>query len=256
MGAPPLAPAVAVALVWILPWILVGALLYTSVGHGGATVYLAILTLGGYETAPLATTVLVLNIVAAAIAFLNFQQAGHLRLSLLVPFLVTSVPMAYVGGLARLSGPTQAVLLGVRLLVNNARFLLVPRPPRALFAVSRTSFLVIAPLVGAILGFLAGATGIGGGIFLSPVLLFLGWATVKEAGSVASAFIVLNSVAGLAAKLPSQPLDPQLLPSMLLVIVVGAVAGSLAGARRIPAAWLQHLLGAVLAVAGLKAIVG
>ena len=117
-------------------------------------------------------------------------------------------------------------------------------------------FLAIALATGAVLGFLAGATGIGGGIFLSPILLVLGWASVKEAGNVAAAFIVLNSLAGLAAKLPKQALDTTLLVPLLAVVVAGALIGSFAGARKIPPRWLSLLLGVVLLAAAAKSLLG
>jgi uncharacterized membrane protein YfcA len=115
-------------------------------------------------------------------------------------------------------------------------------------------FWVAAPLLGAVLGLLAGMTGIGGGIFLSPILLVLGWADIREAGSIASAFILLNSLAGLAAKLPRTPLDTALLVPLAAAVVVGAVAGSFAGAKRLPIRTLQALLGLVLLVAALKTL--
>ena len=238
----------------VLPFVLAGALLYTSVGHGGATVYLAILTLAGFATGPLVTTILALNILAASVAFVAFSQAGHLRLRLLLPFVVTSVPAAYLGGQLPLSGRAQAILLGVVLLVAGARLLLVRRLPTWRVPQTKALLYVGGPILGAILGFFAGATGIGGGIFLSPVLLLMGWADVREAGSVASAFIVLNSIAGLAAKLPRTPLDAALLAPLAVVVLLGALVGSFLGARRLPPQTLQALLGVVLVVAGAKSL--
>jgi uncharacterized membrane protein YfcA len=162
-------------------------------------VYTAILTLFGFAIAPLVTLVLVMNIVAATIAWATFRQAGFLRWRLLLPFLVTSVPFAYLGGLIPLTGRTQAILLGLALLAGSIRLLFFARPPSLNVHLRGAAFYAFAALLGALLGFLAGATGIGGGIFLSPILIALGWANVKEAASVASAFIVLNSLAGLAA---------------------------------------------------------
>lgn len=233
---------------------LAGAALYASVGHGGATVYLAILTLAGFAVAPLKTTVLVLNMVAAGIAFLHFRQAGHLRVRLLLPFLVTSVPAAYVGGLVPLTGRAEAVLLGVALVVGAARFLFFANPTNLAIRQEGARFWAFSPALGAVLGFLAGATGIGGGIFLSPILLFLGWADVREAASVASAFIVLNSAAGLAATVQRTPVDVAFLLPMLAAVAVGALAGSALGARRLPPRALQVLLGIVLLVAGLRSL--
>lgn len=239
---------------WLLPAVLAGALLYASVGHGGATVYLAILTLGGYAASTVSTTVLALNVAAAGIAFVAFRQAGHLRPRLLAAFLVTSVPLAYVGGLFPFSTRAQEVLLAAVLVLAALRFLLVPAPPAPRVPKEGAWLLVAAPALGAALGFLAGATGIGGGIFLSPILLHLGWATVKEAAGIASAFIVLNSLAGLAAKVQRVPLDLELLAPLALVVVAGALLGSWAGARRLPPRALQVLLAVVLLVAAGKAL--
>jgi uncharacterized protein len=246
----------AAPLLWVIPFILLGALLYTSVGHGGATAYLAVLTLAGYHVSGLVTTVLVLNILAAGVAFVHFQQAGHLRSRLLLPFVVTSVPAAYLGGLVPLSGRAQAIILGVALLAGAARFLLFAEPPRLDVKREGALYYVGAPLLGALLGFLAGATGIGGGIFLSPILLVLGWADIKEAASVASAFIVLNSVAGLVAKVQKVPIDVPLLIPLAITAVAGALLGAWAGARKLRTRPMQVLLGVVLLVAGVKALLG
>ncbi|MDQ2952251.1 MAG: sulfite exporter TauE/SafE family protein [Chloroflexota bacterium] len=240
----------------VLLCLFVGAALYTSVGHGGATVYTAILTLFGLAIAPLVTLVLVMNIVAASISWVMFQQAGFLRWRLLLPFLVTSVPFAYIGGLLPLAGRTQALILGLALLAGAIRLLFFSRPPSFNVRVSGAVYYSIAAVLGALLGFLAGATGIGGGIFLSPILIALGWANVKEAGSVASAFIVLNSLAGLAARLPRVPVDPNYVVPFVAVVIVGALIGSFMGARRLPFRAVQISLGLVLLIAATKNLLG
>ena len=241
-----------IELVPVLVCIFVGAALYTSVGHGGATVYTAILTLFGFAITPLVTLVLVMNIVAAAIAWVMFGQAGFLRWRLLLPFLVTSVPFAYLGGLLPLTGRAQAVLLGLALLAGAIRLLFFAKPPSFNVRVEGAAYYAFAAALGALLGFMAGATGIGGGIFLSPILIALGWANVKEAGSVASAFIVLNSLAGLAARLPRTPIEAQYVAPFLAVVIVAALLGSFMGARRLPFRTVQISLGLVLLIAAAK----
>jgi len=245
-------PSMSPDLIPVLLCIFVGAALYTSVGHGGATVYTAILTLFGFAIAPLVTLVLVMNIVAATIAWIMFGQAGFLRWRLLLPFLVTSVPFAYFGGLLPLTGRVQAVLLGLALLAGSIRLLFFARPPSLDVRIQGTLFYAFAAGLGALLGFMAGATGIGGGIFLSPILIALGWANVKEAASVASAFIVLNSLAGLAARLPRTPIEPNYVAPFVAVVVVAAVMGSFMGARRLPFRTVQVSLGLVLLIAAAK----
>jgi uncharacterized membrane protein YfcA len=240
----------------VLLCILVGAALYTSVGHGGATVYTAILTLFGFAIAPLVTLVLVMNIVAATIAWVAFRQAGFLRWRLLLPFLVTSVPFAYLGGLLPLTGRVQAIILGLALLAGSIRLLFFARPPSLNVHVRGVLYYAIAAALGAVLGFIAGATGIGGGIFLSPILIALGWANVKEAASVASAFIVLNSLAGLVARLPRTPIEPQYVAPFVAVVIVGALLGSFMGARRLPFRAVQISLGLVLLIAAARNLLG
>jgi uncharacterized membrane protein YfcA len=240
----------------VLVCIFVGAALYTSVGHGGATVYTAILTLFSFAMAPLVTLILVMNIVAAAIAWVIYQQAGFLRPRLLLPFVLTSVPSAYLGGSLPITGRAQAIILGVALLAAAVRLLFFAKPPTMSFRVQGAAYYALAAILGGVLGFLAGATGIGGGIFLSPILIALGWANVKEAASVASAFIVLNSIAGLAARLPRTPIEPQYVAPFVAVVVAGALLGSFMGARRLPFRAVQISLGLVLLVAAGRNLLG
>ena len=240
----------------VLLCILIGAALYTSVGHGGATVYTAILTLFSFAIAPLVTLVLVMNIVAAAIAWVMYQQAGFLRPRLLLPFVVTSVPSAYLGGLLPITGRTQAILLGLALLAAAIRLLFFAKPPSLDLRIRGIAYYAIAAAMGALLGFLAGATGIGGGIFLSPILIALGWANVKEAASVASAFIVLNSIAGLIARLPRTPIEPHYVAPFVAIVIIGALLGSFMGARRLPFRAVQVSLGFVLLIAAGRNLLG
>jgi len=238
----------------LVPFLFLGATLYASVGHGGATIYLAIFTIAGVPTAPLVPTILLWNILVAGVAFVAFHRAGHLRAELLFPLIVTSVPMAYVGGLVPLSGPAQAWVLAVALLAGAARLILV-RPTTESATVQAASWRwPLSLAVGAVLGFLAGTTGIGGGIFLSPALFFLGWAKIREAGTVASAFIVLNSAAGLAAKWPRTPVDWSAFGVVAGAVLVGAIVGSHLGAHRLSPRILQTLLGVVLLAASIRAV--
>ncbi|TMB91710.1 MAG: sulfite exporter TauE/SafE family protein [Chloroflexi bacterium] len=240
----------------VLLCIFIGAALYTSVGHGGATVYTAILTLFSFAIAPLVTLVLVMNIAAAAIAWVMYQQAGFLRPRLLLPFVVTSVPSAYLGGLLPITGRTQALLLGLALLAAAIRLLFFAKPPSLDLRIRGIAYYAIAAAMGALLGFLAGATGIGGGIFLSPILIALGWANVKEAASVASAFIVLNSIAGLIARLPRTPIEPHYVAPFVAIVIIGALLGSFMGARRLPFRAVQVSLGFVLLIAAGRNLLG
>lgn len=237
----------------LLPLFLVGAFLYSSVGHGGATVYLAILVLSGYSASQVAVPVLILNVVVAGFAFALFRQAGHLRPRLLLPFVVASVPAAFLGGFVPLSNASASLVLAIALLLGATRLLVVPQLPHPRLRLDGGRFWLLAIPLGAGLGFLAGATGIGGGIFLSPILLFLGLATVKEAGAVASAFIVLNSLAGLAARVPGQAVDWGLVAPLLATVAVGGGLGAFLGSTRFSLPRVQRLLGGVLLVAAVRA---
>lgn len=238
----------------LAPFLLLGAFLYASVGHGGATIYLAILVLGGLGLAEIKQPVLVLNILVASIGFFMFRHAGHLRPRLLLPFVVASVPAAFLGAHVSLATRTESLLLGTALLAGSIRLLLSGRPPRPRFLLKGIRFHAVALILGALLGFLAGATGIGGGIFLSPVLLLMGWATVKETGAVASAFIVLNSLSGLTSSiLRSGWPEPGFTATLAGIVVVGGGLGAFLGSHRIPPGWLQRMLGGVLLVAAGRA---
>lgn len=232
------------------------AALYAAVGHGGASAYLAVLALAGRMAPEVAATVLVMNLLVAGGALWRFRRAGHLDPKLAGAFVLFSAPAAFAGGLMVVTSELFRVLVGVALLAAAVRFALpdpAPRPPRR--PRGWRLWLVAAPL-GTGLGLLAGLTGVGGGIFLSPVLLLVGWKDPRGTAAVAAAFILVNSTTGLAARLlRGEGLEPALLPLVAAALVGGAV-GAWWGATR--ASWrrLMVLLAAVLAIAGLKLVLG
>ena len=244
------------------PWIgvLLGAflvaVLYSSVGHGGASGYLALLVLAGFARPEITPVVLVLNILVASIGFLSYQRAGHFSSALLVPFVVTSIPAAFVGGLLAVDDRAYRLILGCALAAAAVRFLLVPSISARSRAVPARRAREIGLPVGGVLGLLAGMVGIGGGIFLSPLLLFMGWADARQTAAVSAAFIVLNSSTGLAAQLlRGGSLDWGLAAPLLAAVAVGGAIGAFLGATRFSLLSLQRLLGVVLASAGFKLIV-
>ena len=226
------------------------AVLYSSVGHAGASGYIAVMTLFGLAPEIIRPTALVLNILVASIASWQFWRAGYFSWKLFWPFAVLSVPLAFVGGYVAL--PTRAfkILVGVVLLLSAAR--LVSRPPADVHKAdpSRTAALAI----GGGIGLLAGLTGTGGGIFLTPMLLFFQWALARTAGAVSALFILVNSVAGLAGNLSATKAFPR--PALILVAVagVGGMAGSYLGSHRLPPTTIKRLLAVVLLIAGGKLI--
>jgi hypothetical protein len=232
--------------------ILLAALLYSSVGHAGASGYLAAMALMGVAPAVMKPVALALNILVATIATLKFYRAGAFSWQLFWPFALTSVPCAYLGGWLTLPGHFYKPLVGILLIyaawysfhtANRPVAIELPRAP-----------IVLRLLVGAVLGFLSGLTGVGGGIFLSPLLLLLRWAEVKIISGVAAAFILVNSIAGLLGVLRSAVELPPALPWWALAAVLGGLIGAEYGSRRLASPVLKKLLGLVLAIAGTKMI--
>ncbi len=231
---------------------LIAAVLYSSVGHGGASAYISILVLGGLGRPEIAPVVLALNILVSTIGLFNYYRAGHFSLRLLLPFVVASIPAAFLGGMIQISQEVFAGVLGVTLLAASIRFLMLrraiePHPPSR----PAIAYWVGLPAVFA-LGFLAGLVGVGGGIFLSPLILILGWADAKKTAAVSAAFINLNSVSGLLAHSLREPLNWGLLFPLSVVVMIGGTVGSWWGAFRIHAVTLQRLLGIVLLAASVK----
>ncbi len=233
------------------------AVLYSSVGHAGASAYLAAMALLGVVPDVARPTALALNIVVASFVTFRFWRRGYISWRALVPFLVGSVPLAFLGGSLPISGALYKQLVGVVLIVAAVQLARTAR--RA--AQSDTGHAqprvptVPAVAIGGGIGFLSGLTGTGGGIFLSPVLLIAGWAETRAASGMAAGFILANSVAGLAGNLSRLAALPPSLPLWIGVVVLGAIIGSEIGTRRAPTFRLRELLSVVLVIAGLKLII-
>jgi uncharacterized membrane protein YfcA len=231
---------------------LVAAVLYGMVGHAGASAYLAIMALLSVTPAVMRPTALVLNILVASIVSLRFGRAGFVKPIAALPFLIGSIPAAYVGGAITLPAEIYRPLVGVVLIFAAARFAITaarageefaPRPP-----------VVAAVISGAMIGLLAGLTGTGGGIFLTPLMLAAGWAGTRFAAGTSAIFILSNSIAGLAGNIASVGNVPDAIPIWLAAVAVGGIIGSELGSRRLPAPWLRRGLALVLLVAGLKLV--
>jgi len=227
-----------------------GAILYSSVGHAGASGYLAAMAFAGMAPATMRPTALVLNLLVASIAAVRFARAGYFSWRLLWPFALGSVPFAYVGGGITLPGDWYRALVGLVLWVAAIRLWLNLTVSRQ----ERQPPVIVAVLCGAGIGLLAGLTGTGGGIFLSPLLLFLRWAETRQTGGVAAAFILLNSLAGLAGNPASLSNLPADLPLWAAAVVIGGLIGAEIGSRRIGTPAFRRVLGVVLLVAGGKLI--
>lgn len=237
-------------LIWIALLMGFAAALYSSVGHGGASAYLAIMALFSVAPDVMRPTALALNLVVAAFTAARFALNGQTNWRLLAAFAVTAVPAAYIGGSIALPPEVYRPLVGIMLLLAAVRLfwqpeLLAARPVQA-------PPLTLSLPAGAALGLLAGLTGTGGGIFLSPLIILFGWESARKTSGIAATFILFNSAAGLLGNLASV----QRLPAELLFLVgsvfAGALLGSWLGVSRLPRHRLLQGLAIVLVIAGLK----
>lgn len=229
-----------------------GAVLYTSVGHAGASAYIAMMALFSVPAAVMRPTALVLNILVASFTSFRFIRAGLFRFRTLWPFLVGALPMAFLGGYIQLPGQVYRPLVGIVLLIAAVR-LLWPSELRSNREWSDPP-LWIAVLAGAVIGLLSGLTGTGGGIFLSPLLLFLAWSETRTASGVAAVFILCNSVAGLLGNIASVKALPPDLPLFAAAVLLGAAIGTTLGISKLAQQGVLKALGLVLIVAGFKLI--
>ena len=226
------------------------ALLYACVGHAGASGYIAVMTLLGLAPGVVRPTALILNVLVATIGSIQYARAGHFSWTLFWPFAVLSVPLAFVGGYTSLPIGWFRVLVGLVLLFSAARFVMrstpdpVPHPPTK----------ARATVTGGALGLLAGLTGTGGGIFLTPLLLICEWSTTKRAAATSAVFILVNSIAGLAGNFSATHILPAVALPLALTAAFGGTIGSHLGSRRFDPIVVKRLLAAVLLVAGLKLV--
>ena len=224
------------------------AFLYSSVGHAGASGYIAVMTLASLSPTVIKPSALVLNILVASIGSWQFYRAGHFRWKLFWPFALFSIPLAFLGGSLDLPTHLFKLLVGIVLLLSAAYFFWRPNNDD----IGPAPSLPVAMASGGVLGFFAGLTGTGGGIFLTPLLLVMRWARTKEAAATSALFILVNSIAGLAGNASSVGSIPPLVWPLAISAVVGGSAGSYFGSRRYPVATIKRLLAAVLVIAGLK----
>lgn len=232
----------------LLTLIALAALLYSSVGHGGASGYLAVMALLGVAPAVMKPAALVMNIFVAGWVAWRLYRAGYFNARLFWPFALGSVPFAFVGGLLTLPGNFYRYLVGAALLLAALRLLVETRDQPARSAPP----FMLAVTVGAVLGFISGLTGVGGGIFLSPLLLFLRWADMRHTAALSAAFILLNSISGLAGHLATGAGVPSGLSWMVLAALAGGMIGAELAVRRLAPIKLRRLLGVVLVIAAVK----
>ncbi|HEX7540670.1 MAG TPA: sulfite exporter TauE/SafE family protein [Anaerolineales bacterium] len=233
------------------------AFLYSSIGFGGATGYLAVMSQFGIDPAVMSSTALLLNIFVAGVAFLNYARAGHLVKRLLFPFLVTSIPAAFIGGYFKLTDNIYYILLYAVLTYVMLNMLFARPEPQAGIEDLHPFPLWLALVCGAGIGLLSGMVGIGGGVFLSPLIILARWGTPKQAAATAAGFIVLNSVSGLIGRALGGNFVLGAFGAALLPLgIIGALAGSYLGARHFSGLWTRRILGLVLLVAIINFVMG
>jgi len=233
---------------------LVAAFVYASVGHGGASAYIAAMALAGIAPAEMRPIALTLNILVSALATYKFWRAGYFRWRLFWPFAAVSIPFAYLGGAITLPGNLYKIVVGAVLVYAAWQLWRSGHAGEEMKPV-REPAIALAMAIGAAMGLLSGLTGVGGGIFLSPLLLMLGWAGTKQTSAVAAPFILVNSVAGLAAGFVAGTAAlPESTWALAAAVLVGGWLGAEYGSRRFANPVVRRVLAVVLAVAGAKMV--
>lgn len=232
--------------------LMLGAILYTSVGHAGSSVYIAIMSLFGVPAQVIKPTALVLNIIVSSYTSIRYISAKLFDLKLYIPLAVGAIPMAFLGGSIDLPSNVYKPIVGVILFFAGIMFLfqLNPRENRE----PKHPHVAISVLTGAVIGLLSGLTGTGGGIFLSPLIIFFAWTSVKGASGTAALFILTNSVFGLLGHISSVSELPDALWLFAIAVIVGALIGTRLGIKQFSNEMVKRALGAVLIIAGTKLI--
>ncbi|HEY0826547.1 MAG TPA: sulfite exporter TauE/SafE family protein [Bacilli bacterium] len=233
-------------------FIFIGAALYSTVGHGGASAYLAVMALLGLPPILMKPIGLVLNILVSSIATIRFYKAKCFSWSIFLPISLAAIPFAYIGGSIAIPSHWYKIIAGIILLFSAIRlFYYKPAQDKPLNRMP----LSIAVIAGILIGFLSGLVGVGGGIFLSPLLLFMGWSNPRTTSGISAAFIFVNSVSGLLGHSPNLLDLPAYLPLLAVAAITGGIIGSRFGSKQqVQHTTILRLLAVVLIIAGLKLI--
>jgi uncharacterized protein len=227
------------------------AVLYSSVGHGGASGYLALMAVYGISSEITKPTALLLNVFVSLTSFIQFNRGGYFRKEIFLPLVLTSIPMSFAGGLLSLQEDVYKRILGVLLLFPVIRFLFFPNVQASQL---RPANFVLSLFIGIVIGFLSGLIGIGGGILLSPVLLLLKWTDQKQTAAISALFIFVNSLAGLSGQLIK---GIEFTSEMFLYVAIafaGGLTGAYMGALKLNQVILKNVLALVLLLAAAKLI--
>ncbi len=225
------------------------AFLYASVGHGGASGYLALMAIFSISPEVMKPTALLLNLFVSSVSFIQFYRGGHFKWKIFWPLALASIPMAFVGGLIHVDAFVYKKILGVLLLIPIVRFLFFSNIKVDEF---KKPDLFLSLLIGAVIGLLSGLIGIGGGIILSPVLLLLKWTNMKQTAAISALFIFVNSLSGLGGQLTKGIQFSSDMYAFVAIAFVGGICGAYFGSLRFNQAVLKNVLAVVLAVAAYK----
>ena len=227
------------------------AMLYSSVGHGGASGYLALMAIYAFSPEVMKPTALILNLFVSLISFLQFYRGEHFKWKIFLPLAIASIPMAFLGGIITMEASMYKQILGTLLFIPVIRFLFFANIPDEEL---KKSNLALSVLIGSLIGFVSGLIGIGGGIILSPILLLLKWTNQKQTAAISALFIFVNSLSGLAGQLTK---GINFSPDMLAYVAVafaGGLCGAYLGALKFNQNILKNTLALVLMLAGWKLI--
>jgi len=239
--------ATSLLLFYILLFVI--AFLYASVGHGGASGYLALMALFNFSPAVMKPTALLLNLFVSMVSFIQFYRGNYFKWKLFLPLVIFSIPMAFLGGRLAIQDPVYKTILGLFLIIPICRFLFFKNTdPKDM----KPSNLYLSLLIGAVIGFLSGMLGIGGGIILSPILLLLKWTNQKQTAAISALFIFVNSLAGLAGQFTKGIEFSTEMLGFVGVAFAGGLCGAYMGSLRFPQAVLKNLLAFVLMIAAWK----
>ena len=230
---------------------LIIATLYSSVGHAGASGYLAVMALLSFAPETIKPTSLVLNIVVASIASVKFIRSGYFDRKIFMAFILTSIPLAFFGGYITI-GPKYFKLMAGIFLIISALLLIVKTYIKPTQATPCPMPVAYGLTIGSIIGLVSGLIGVGGGIFLSPILIIANWTTVRNASGIAALFILCNSIAGLAGHLTALPTLDANIGYWIVAVVIGGLAGSYLGTIKFNNKMIITCLFLVLLSAGLK----
>jgi len=225
------------------------AFLYASVGHGGASGYLALMAIFSFSPQVMKPTALLLNLFVSTVSFIQFYRGGHFKWKIFLPFAIASVPMAFVGGLITIDGTIYKKILGLLLIIPVIRFLFFSNIK---VEEKKEPNIALSVLIGALIGFLSGLIGIGGGIILSPVLLLLKWTDQKQTAAISAAFIFVNSLSGLFGQLKKGIYFSADMYAYVAIAFVAGLCGAYFGSLKFKQTILKNTLGLVLALAAYK----